>query len=46
MVRAGGDKRVEGERMLKADRKRVEPPVLSIWALVAIMGFLGVVKPF
>lgn len=46
MIHAGGDQRIEGERLLKANRRRVEPPVLTIWALVAIMGFLGVVKPF
>ena len=46
MIRAGGEKRIEGEALLKANRKRVEPPVLTIWALVAIMGFIGVVKPF
>jgi hypothetical protein len=46
MVRAGGEQRAIGEAMVKAARKSVEPPVLSIWALVAIMGFLGVTKPF
>lgn len=46
LIRAGGDKRIEGEKMLKANRRKVEPPVLTIWALVAIMGFLGVTKPF
>jgi hypothetical protein len=45
-IRVGGEARVEGELMMKANRRRVEPPVLTIWALVAIMGFLGVVKPF
>jgi len=46
MIRAGGEQQVEGEAKLRAARKKVEPPVLTIWALVAAMGFLGVVKPF
>ena len=46
MIRAGGEQRVVGELQMKANRRRVEPPVLTIWALVAIMGFLGVTKPF
>jgi hypothetical protein len=46
MIRAGGEQRVAGELQMKANRRRVEPPVLTIWALVAIMGFLGVTKPF
>jgi hypothetical protein len=46
MIRAGGDQKAEGEAKLLAQRKKVEPPVLTIWALVAAMGFLGVVKPF
>ena len=40
MIRAGGEQRVVGELQMKANRRRVEPPVLTIWALVAIMGFL------
>jgi uncharacterized membrane protein len=46
MVRAGGEQRAAGEVLIKKYRRTVEPPVLTIWALVAIMGFLGVVKPF
>lgn len=46
MVKAGGEQRAAGEAIIKEYRRKVEPPVLAIWFLVALMGFLGVVKPF
>jgi hypothetical protein len=45
-VRAGGEARLAGERMIKANRAVARVAALLIWFLVAAMAFLGVVKPF
>ncbi len=45
-VRAGGAERAEGELMIKANRATAKIAAPIIWFLVALMGFLGVVKPF
>ncbi len=46
MIRKGGEKVAIGEQMLKDNRKVALRAVLLIWFLVALMAFLGVVKPF
>ena len=45
-VRAGGAERLIGEQMIKANRATAKIAAPIIWFLVALMGFLGVVKPF
>ena len=46
LVRAGGEARITGEQMIKDNRATAKVAALSIWFLVALMAFLGVVKPF
>lgn len=46
MIRKGGEKIAIGEQMLKDNRKVALRAVLLIWFLVALMAFLGIVKPF
>lgn len=45
-IRKGGDERVIGEQMIKDNRRVAIRAALTIWGLVALMAFLGVVKPF
>jgi len=45
MIRKGGENVAIGEQMLKDNRKTALRAVLLIWFLVALMAFLGVVKP-
>jgi hypothetical protein len=45
-VRAGGADRAVGERMIKDNRAIIKVAAISIWILIGLTGFLGVVKPF
>ncbi|MBL8628946.1 MAG: hypothetical protein JNM81_04920 [Rhodospirillaceae bacterium] len=45
-IRLGGADAVLGEQMIKDNRKVASKAALLIWFLVAVMAFLGVVKPF
>ncbi len=44
-IRLGGEQAIIGEQMIKANRKVASKAALLIWFLVAVMAFLGVVKP-
>jgi hypothetical protein len=46
LIRKGGDNVATGEQMIKDNRKVASKAALLIWFLVALMAFLGVVKPF
>ena len=46
LVRAGGDKAVQGEAMIKHIQGAANRAALLIWVLVVVMAFLGKVKPF
>jgi hypothetical protein len=45
-VRAGGEARILGEQMIKANRAIIKVAALTIWFLLGLTAFLGVVKPF
>jgi hypothetical protein len=45
-VRAGGEARILGEQMIKANRAIIKLAALTIWFLLGLTAFLGVVKPF
>ena len=45
-VRIGGAERVLGEQMIKDNRAVIKVAAVSIWILIGLSGFLGVVKPF
>lgn len=45
-IREGGASVAVGEQMIKDNRKVASKAALLIWFLVALMAFLGVVKPF
>ena len=46
MVRAGGEQRVEGEALMKVNRKSAGMANMTIWTLVMIMAFVGQTKLF
>ena len=46
MVRAGGEERVEGEVLMKVNRKSAGRANMIIWTLVMLMAFVGETKLF
>ncbi len=46
MVRAGGDEATKGNDIIEAASKRSKVAALMLWTIVAVIAFLGKVKPF
>ena len=46
LVRAGGEDRVRGERLIKEIQAASNKAAFSIWALVMLMALIGEMKPF
>ena len=46
LVRAGGDDRVRGERLMKEIQAATNKAAFSIWVLVMLMALIGEMKPF
>ena len=46
LVRAGGEERVRGERLMKEIQAMTDRAAFSIWVLVMLMALIGEMKPF
>ena len=46
MVRAGGDQKIEGERLMKRNRINAGSAAGTLWVLVLLIDFVGATKPF
>ena len=45
MVRAGGEKKIEGERRMKRNRVNAGAAAVTLWCLVLLIAFVGATKP-
>ena len=46
MVRAGGEQRIEGEKLMKKNRINAGSAAGSLWLVVLLIAFIGSTKPF
>ena len=46
MVRAGGEQRIEGEKLMKKNRINAGSAAGSLWLVVLLIAFIGATKPF